>query len=381
MGSTFTDAFGGGWALGNKINDTRMQGKQRRASGTLAQLLSGGDFGGAAGLMAQNGQTSEALRAAQIPLQQQRLDQQQEFAQNQFMDNSAFRNQQAQFQRENTMRDDEFRRMAYEQEQANRNQPNLPNGYMFEDPTDPSAGVKQLPGLPVHTPSPSSPLGKIQADFEAGLIDQQTRDAAVAKATAGSNGITVNPDGTVQIGGSGKAASEGQSNANTFATRMERSGGILNRLESQGTELGQSLISGVPIAGNYFNTPSYRQYDQAKRDFINATLRKESGAAIAPSEFANADKQYFPVPGDDPQTIEQKRQNRIVATQSIREASGPFAIKGQIAQQEPIDVPSPQNAGNDPQNAISISNESELSDAMIGKYVTINGKTFKVEAD
>jgi hypothetical protein len=43
-----------------------------------------------------------------------------------------------------------------------------------------------------------------------------------------------------------------------------------------------------------------QKYDQAKADFINAQLRRESGAAIAQSEFSNADKQYFPVPGDTP---------------------------------------------------------------------------------
>jgi len=379
MSSLFTDAFGGGWALGNKINDTRMQGKQRRASGVLSQMLRGGDFSGAAGLMAQNGQTNEALRAAQIPLQQQRLDQQQEFAQNQFMDNSAFRNQQADFQRQNTMRDDEFRRMAYEQEQANRNQPNLPNGYMFEDPANPSAGVKQLPGLPTHKPSPSSPLGKIQADFEAGLIDQQTRDAALAKATAGSNGITVNPDGTVQIGGSGKAATEGQAKANIYATRGVRANAILDRLENQGTELSQALISGVPIAGNYMTTPAYKQYEQAQRDFINATLRQESGAVIADTEFDNARKQYFPQPGDDPQTIAQKRQNRSTAMQSIREASGPFAIKGQMKQQEPINVPSPQSAGKTRESAIPVTSEQEAENLPSGSFFVMNGRVGRIK--
>jgi len=36
-------------------------------------------------------------------------------------------------------------------------------------------------------------------------------------------------------------------------------------------------------------------------------LRKESGAAIAASEFDNAEKQYFPQPGDSDQVISQKR--------------------------------------------------------------------------
>jgi hypothetical protein len=35
---------------------------------------------------------------------------------------------------------------------------------------------------------------------------------------------------------------------------------------------------------------------QAEQNFINAILRKESGAAISPSEYKNAEKQYFPQP-------------------------------------------------------------------------------------
>jgi len=37
-------------------------------------------------------------------------------------------------------------------------------------------------------------------------------------------------------------------------------------------------------------------FEQAKKNFVNAVLRLESGAVISPSEFTNADKQYFPQP-------------------------------------------------------------------------------------
>jgi hypothetical protein len=36
--------------------------------------------------------------------------------------------------------------------------------------------------------------------------------------------------------------------------------------------------------------PVVQQQEQAERNFINAVLRKESGAAIAPSEFMSAQK-------------------------------------------------------------------------------------------
>ena len=51
-------------------------------------------------------------------------------------------------------------------------------------------------------------------------------------------------------------------------------------------------------------------------------MRRESGAAIADSEFDSAEKQYFPVPGDSPAVITQKRRNRETVINSLRVASG-----------------------------------------------------------
>jgi hypothetical protein len=66
------------------------------------------------------------------------------------------------------------------------------------------------------------------------------------------------------------------------------------------------------------NTSAGQQLDQAKRDFVNAVLRRESGAVIADSEFDNADKQYFPQVGDSKDVIEQKARNRAVAIEGMK---------------------------------------------------------------
>ncbi len=65
-----------------------------------------------------------------------------------------------------------------------------------------------------------------------------------------------------------------------------------------------------------------RQARQAERNFGTAILRRESGAAISPSEFATMEKQYFPRPGDDEQTLKQKAQNRQTAIDNFK-ASNP----------------------------------------------------------
>jgi hypothetical protein len=145
-------------------------------------------------------------------------------------------------------------------------------------------------------------------------------------------------DGTVvQMGGGNepKDMKEAQAKANIYASRMENSNQILEQLENEGTSLTNKIASGLPL-GNYALSPEYRQYDQAKRDFINATLRQESGAVIADTEFANGERQYFPQPGDDPQTIAQKKENRRIAMEAIRQASGQPETNPTFAAENPV---------------------------------------------
>ena len=51
-------------------------------------------------------------------------------------------------------------------------------------------------------------------------------------------------------------------------------------------------------------------YAQARDEFINAELRRESGAAIQPSEYARFDRIYAVQTGDRPENIRQKREAR-----------------------------------------------------------------------
>lgn len=138
--------------------------------------------------------------------------------------------------------------------------------------------------------------------------------------------IQFNEDGTIKSisegGDSMPNMSEGQGKATMFAARMASSQGVINQFEQEGTDLFNQLIGNVPVVGNLATSPEFKQYAQAKRDFINAILRFESGAAIGQDEFTNAALQYFPVAGDDPATIAQKRRNRDLAIETMRAVSG-----------------------------------------------------------
>lgn len=122
---------------------------------------------------------------------------------------------------------------------------------------------------------------------------------------------------------------EGQGKAAGFTDRMLQSEGILSGVngqggvQEQGTSAVQTGLSAIPGVGNYLTSANRQKYEQAKRDFINAQLRRESGAAISPTEFDSANKQYFPTPGDSAEVIQQKAANRRAATEALGREGGP----------------------------------------------------------
>ena len=143
-----------------------------------------------------------------------------------------------------------------------------------------------------------------------------------------------------------KPLTETQSNATAFGMRMLDSNQILNALEDKGvTDTGiiRSAVSGTvglaPFIGEkleektsaamnvlpgFLGGPSaeQQQVDQARRNFITANLRKESGAAISPAEFETEEKKYFPQIGDAPPVIKQKREARELAIRAMNIQSG-----------------------------------------------------------
>jgi hypothetical protein len=114
-----------------------------------------------------------------------------------------------------------------------------------------------------------------------------------------------------------------QTNAATFGRRMQQAEAVFGDLGDKGynrASRGESL-------SEYFLPTEWqgedlRKQSQAERNFINAALRRESGAAIAPSEFSSAEAQYFPRPGDTPDILAQKRANRLQAISGLKLGAG-----------------------------------------------------------
>lgn len=118
---------------------------------------------------------------------------------------------------------------------------------------------------------------------------------------------------------------EAEAKAAGFADRMLQSNPIIDEKTSAGTSPKQRVLGALPLLGNYVVSDDYQSFNQAQRDFINAQLRRESGAVISPAEFDNAEKQYFPVPGDErnPAIIAQKKANRDAAVKAMQRSAGP----------------------------------------------------------
>ena len=162
-----------------------------------------------------------------------------------------------------------------------------------------------------------SAMGTVQAAQTKAAADR----APAGYRTAANGNLEAIPGGPADK--SQAPLNDVQSKALQFGSRMEESSRNLTRLADQGvTQPG--LIKraadsvGLGMAANWTQSPEQQQVEQSQRDFINAVLRRESGAAIADSEFDNARKQYFPQPGDSQDVIDQKLKNRAIATAGIK---------------------------------------------------------------
>lgn len=73
---------------------------------------------------------------------------------------------------------------------------------------------------------------------------------------------------------------------------------------------------------NILKSDNQKKLDQYKKDFATAVLRKESGASIAPSEFAWIETMYFAKPGDSQSVIQEKQNARNFGIKALLSEAG-----------------------------------------------------------
>lgn len=134
------------------------------------------------------------------------------------------------------------------------------------------------------------------------------------------------PDGTVVQQG-GKALTEGQSKDSVYFTRAS---GAIPKLDQYGealTEITGKIGSATEKAGgNAIKSKEYQLAEQAGLEFLQAILRKDTGAAITKEEQSEYGRVYLPQPFDSPELLEQKKASRARALAAIRLGLPPDAI-------------------------------------------------------
>jgi hypothetical protein len=150
--------------------------------------------------------------------------------------------------------------------------------------------------------------------------------------------MVMGPDGKPIMvqGGKGTAAkfTEGQSKDNVFATRAT---GALDKLESPAASggtvaddlasLGDKVATNIPLVGNYITSEGYQTAETAGDEFLQAILRKDTGAAITPAEQSLYGKTYLPQPGDKPARLAYKKEARLRAVEAIKAGMNPAQIE------------------------------------------------------
>lgn len=169
------------------------------------------------------------------------------------------------------------------------------------------AGQSVTMGSPVAVTLPSGEQGYVQPANKPGA-------APTIMTIPGAGGGRISPPPKED-----KPLNDSQSKALLFGTRMQEANKVIDQLAGEGT---QTSVPGsrAPIVGGVISMaqgPKQQSLDQAKRDFMTAVLRRESGASISPGEFETADKVYFPQIGEPPSVLAQKARARQLAISGV----------------------------------------------------------------
>ena len=148
-------------------------------------------------------------------------------------------------------------------------------------------------------------------------------------------GMSIESDGQggfrmVQGAGAGAAKpfTEGQSKDVVYATRAQGALQVLEPVAETLTSLPSRMAESDPtgIIRGRVQSPEYQIARNAGDEFLQAILRKDTGAAITPSEQALYGVTYLPQPGDGPEVLAAKTTARQRAVAAINAGMSPAQI-------------------------------------------------------
>ena len=138
-----------------------------------------------------------------------------------------------------------------------------------------------------------------------------------------TTGTFINEFGeTIQATPPPKAPISGEQNSFVFFQRMKDALDVINAYPQ--ITLDESKLKQALLNQNYaiFKTSEQQIIAQAIRQFTEARLRKDSGAAIPEMEFANDRRTYFPQVGENAPVLQRKARARENTLGALRQASG-----------------------------------------------------------
>jgi len=179
---------------------------------------------------------------------------------------------------------------------------------------------------------PYSSIGKLQSDLAAGRISQEQYEIALQSMAPSNTSIEVGPDGQLRFvqgpGAQAEPFTQGQSKDNVYVTRAQ---GALKVLDPVADELvsAASRAANVDPTGfirSRIQSPEFQVAQQAGNEFLQAILRKDTGAAITEQEQQLYGQTYLPQPGDSPQVLTEKKAARRRALDAIRAGMSPAQL-------------------------------------------------------
>lgn len=168
--------------------------------------------------------------------------------------------------------------------------------------------------------------------------------------------VIMGPDGQPLLM-EGPAASnfkftEGQSKDNVYATRARGSLDVLEPVADALTGRGAIAAEMVPFGlARGLQSDDFQVAQQAGTEFLQAILRKDTGAAITQDETESYGRVYLPQPGDGEAVLEAKRQARIRAINALESGMSPqqMLVRDRAlikaAEESGTPQPAPQSGG------------------------------------
>lgn len=116
-----------------------------------------------------------------------------------------------------------------------------------------------------------------------------------------------------------KPLTESQAKDYIFSGRLKLTENVIAKLEQDGFKP-ESIPQDIMMTWlpELAKTEDQKRYIAARANWIAAMLRRESGAAIAESEYKGGFEQYFPLIGDSPQVVRDKRNLRRQVERDMR---------------------------------------------------------------